>query len=366
MLSQSKKRMAKPKLIGHKWRFSEIWNEALHTLPERPLVKRQHIWASELGQSKIDRYLKMNAHPFSNPPNDRSLRKFSAGHIWEWILGFVLTSTGILKEKQLRGEVELPGLLRVTGKLDFVAGGFVDWDKARADITQMQKLFSASIGDMPPIIFHAAANIINTMQKKYGANPLEEIILEVKSVSSYMSEKIQKTGLPMPHHVLQNLHYVIANKLPGAVNYICKDDCIVSEFSVLPSKPLLKLYHDDVRAMTELINNTGKNYLKNIPEKEPEANFVLGLFRFEKNFMVEYSPYLTYVYNYKTPEDFRLKWQKDISSWNRTFKRVVTGAKMTPLNLSVISEVKKVFPEFDLYVEKAKKSGVFDVAEDDD
>lgn len=357
---------SKIKIIGHQWQFASLWNEALSSLPERPLVKRQHIWASELGGAKVDRYLKMMGHKMSNPPNDRSLRKFAAGHIWEWILGFVLTTTGILKARQLRGEVELPGLLKVSGKLDFIAGGPVDWEKAKADIKQMQQLFSASIGDMPPIIFHAADRIITNMQKKFGSNPLEEVIMEAKTVSSFMSEKIQKSGAPMVHHTLQNLHYVIANKIPGLLAYVCKDDCIITEFSVLASKPLLKMYHDDVSEMTELIKGAGKNYLKNLPNKEEEVNFDSKVFRFEKNFYVEYSSYLKFLYNYDTPEQYRMKWQRSVSSWNRTFKRCVTGANMTDLNKKTIAEAKKMFPEWDVYVAKAKAAGAFQSSDENE
>ena len=113
------------KILGTSWRFSKLWNQSLLSIPDKPLIKRNYIFASELGQSYVDRYLKMWATPYTNPPNDRSRRKFSSGHCWEWIVGLVLTMCGILKEKQLRGEVEIPKCLRVSGRLDFIAGCWI-------------------------------------------------------------------------------------------------------------------------------------------------------------------------------------------------------------------------------------------------
>lgn len=356
---------SKPKILGHQWRVDSIWNQALTSIPERPLVKREHIWASELGGSMIDRYLKMHAHPMSNPPNARSLRKFSAGHIWECIIGMVLTSAGILKQRQLRGEVELPGLLRVTGKLDFIAGGVVDWDKATHDALQLQRVMTSAIGEIPPIIYHAMTHIISHMRKQYEKNPLEEVILEGKTVSSFMSEKLQKTNRPIDSHVLQNVHYAIANKpLPGSLMYICKDDCIMQQFRVEPTKPILKLYKEDVETMTGYIRASGKKYMNNLPPKEPELQFDEHMFRFSSNYKVEYSPYLEMLYGHKTPELYRLKYGRSITAWNRVFKRVATNQNITPSNRSYMNEMDKAFPDWEKYALKAKKTGFFDKAEE--
>jgi len=40
--------------------------------------------------------------------------------------------------------------------------------------------------------------------------------------------------------------------------------------------------------------------------------------------------------------------------WNRVFKRIVNGDKMTKKNLEVIEEIKRAFPKLDEYVELAK------------
>src|SRR6185369_12622647 len=108
---------ATTKIIGMEWDFVSLFNEAVRTLPHKPFIKRDNIWASELQGDAYSRYLKMWAHPMTNPPNERSNRKFIMGHVTEWIIEMILTVTGILQAKQLRGEVQLPGLLKVTGRL---------------------------------------------------------------------------------------------------------------------------------------------------------------------------------------------------------------------------------------------------------
>jgi hypothetical protein len=352
------------KLIGMPWDFSSLMNEAIRCLPERAMQKRSHIWSSEIGGDFTSRYLKMHAHPYSNPPNDRSRRKFISGHCFEWIVQLILTMCGVLKEKQLRAEIELPGMLRVTGKLDFIAGGVVDWEKARADLQQMQKLFATAIGDMPPIVFHSVDRVLFRMEQMFSRVPLQEMIIESKSISGFMFDLVEKTKKMRPGHAYQTLTYVLANKIPGAVVYINKDSFMCQQFEVLPTKPLVKEYHDDIRQMTEYYNASGKNYLKNMPPKAPEVYFMEDDFRFMKDFHIEYSPYLTMLYGYEDFEAFRKRWQPKLIAWNRVFKRCVRGDNITAANKIIISEVEKEFPMWDKYVQLAKKKGVFDKAEE--
>lgn len=353
--------MSQPKIIGIDWDFSSLMNEAIRAMPEKPMQKRSHIWASELGGSFVDRYLKMHAHPYSNPINDRSKRKFVSGHIFEWIVNIILTLTGVIKEKQLRGEVELKGCLRVSGKLDFIAGGIVDWEKAKEEVKHIRNLFAASIDDMPPIIFHSLERVLWRMEQMFSRIPLKEVILECKAVSGFVFDLIEKSQQPRNGHPLQILHYILANKneYDGELLYINKDAFMCNQFSVTSTKDLLKKYRDDVKTMTELYNNSGKNYLKNIPQKESEVMFEDGGFRFMKNNHVEYSPYLTMLYGYKDIDEFKLAWQKRITGWNRVFKRIVKGENITPANKIIIDDMKTVFPLLDKYVVKAKAAGAF-------
>lgn len=358
------------KVLGMDWDFSSLMNEAIRSLPERALVRREHIWASEITGDYCSRYLRMMAHPMTNPPNDRSKRKFISGHCFEWIVQLILTLTGVLKQKQLHGTVELPGLLRVTGKLDFIAGGTVDWEKAKAEVEMMKKLFAVSIGDMPPIIMHSVERVLWRMEQMFTRVPLKEYIIECKSVSAFVSDLMEKTNKPRPKHPFQILHYEIANKMnDGQLLYINKDSFYCHQFEVNPTKQLLKAYKDDVAQMTEYIKGAGKNYLKNMPEKAPEILYYDEEFRFAKNTDVEYSPYLTMLYGYEDFEKFNYRWKYDISAWNRVFKRMVKGDNITPANTAIIKKLEAQFPMVHKFVAKAKAAGAFqkpETEEDDD
>ena len=357
----------KAKLLGMDWRFDSIMNEAIRSLPERPLVKREHIWASEIQGDFCSRYLRMHAHTPSNPPNDRSRRKFVSGHCFEWIIQLILTLTGLIREKQLHGTVELPGLLRVTGKLDFIAGGAnIDWEKAKHEVETIKKLFATSIGDMPPIVFHSIERILFRMEQMFTRVPLKEYIIECKSVSAFVSDLMEKTGKPRPKHPFQILHYEIANKMnDGQLLYINKDSFMCHQFEVTPTKQLLKEYKTDVAQMTEYIKGSGKNYLKNMPPKAPEILFYDEEFRFAKNTDVEYSNYLTFLYGYKDFEEFNYKWKYKIPAWNRVFKRCVKGENITPANTVIIKDAVANFPQWDKYVAKAKAAGAFQKPEEE-
>jgi hypothetical protein len=353
--------MAKAKIIGHPWRFDTIWNKALDSFPERALQARSHIWASELGGSYITRYLRMNAVPYTNPPNARSRRKFMSGDIWEWIVKMVLTTSGILKAHQERTEVELPGLLKVTGKIDFLAGGDVDWDKAKSEISRMEAVFGIAEGDVPAFVTHAMVFVVDEMKKLFKNKPLMLVPFECKSLSTEMMKKVEKKGA-LAHNVLQLGHYIIGTKInTGYLVYICRSDTICNQFEVDRDTRLARLYRADVEHMTNVYNNgfNNRSPLKLAPPKDAEVLFDPVLFRFEKNFQVEYSPYLTMLYNYETPEDFRMRWANTVTNYNRVFKRLVKGENVTDKNKIVIAEVTKWFPDWDKYIYKAKAEGAF-------
>lgn len=366
------------KLIGMPWDFSSLFDEAVRCLPERPMIKRDYLWASELGMDAYSRYLRMWAHPMSNPPTLRSRRKFIMGHIVEWIVGLILTMCGILRSKQLKGEVQLPGLLRVSGKMDFVAGGEgIDWVKAKEEVNRIRLLFAISMDDMPPIIKHSVDYILARMETMFTRVPLKEYIMEIKSISAFLMKLMQESNQPRPRHTLQPLHYLLANKdIPEAqLLYVSKDDALLKSFYISPTKQLCKLYKDDVQMMTNYYNNSGKNYMKNLPPLEPEMLFEEDSFTFQKNMNVQYSNYLTLGWGYKDYDEFENRWAKVKSSWNRVFKRhVLEGTtvertvkgkttssvlKLTPANIEIIKEAQKLFPQWDGYVTKAKKAGVF-------
>lgn len=350
----------KTSLIGVPWNISQIWNETLDRPVARPLVPRDYIYASEIGKSLCDRYLKMYGVTPTNPPNTRSLRKFQAGDSWEFITGMMLSAAGMLKKQQIRVEVKLPKLLRVSGRLDFVVGAPADYNAAKENIRKMQEQMELIGWSLPPFFFNAIDKFID----KYKGQKLIDVIAEIKTVSSFMMEKIQKTASPMPHHVFQNFHYVYGNDAgitTGKLLYVCKDDCIMEEFLVENNEELLQQYILDVKKITKAykVGFNPKNPLELMPEKEPAVLFEEGVWRFAKNWNVEYSDYLTLLHGYATPEAYRMAWQYKTSSWNRVFKRCLRNDRMTDKNKEVIADALKHFPNWDKLVAKAKAAGAF-------
>jgi len=359
------------KLIGHDWTFAEIWQESFKIMPERPLQKRNYMYASELGGSYYDRYLKMNGVPYSNPFNFRSKGKMMSGKFFEAVIKMVLIGTGIFKRDQIRSEIELPGMLRVSGRTDFFAGGDIDWDAAKVNAESMKQMFAFCFDDLSPFVNHMTDTIIVHFQNLFGKAPLMEKILEVKSVSGFVFQLIERGNKPRRGHPLQTLHYLLGNKQiqQGLITYISREDVSLQEFDIKRDKALLKEYHDDVATMTEYYNAGAMNFKKNVPPKDPEVQFEEAVFKFVKNNKVEYSPYLTYGYGYKNIDDFKNKWDKTITKWNTAFKRhalegTPTGKLGNPLKLSddnkrTADEVRAVFPDWDKYVKQAKKEGIF-------
>jgi hypothetical protein len=332
------------------WSFGQIWNDSL-IKEDRPSVERDYIYASELGGAFIDRYLKMKGVKPSNPPQPRAQRKFQAGNIWEWIVRFILLRAGILKSQQQRVKIELPGCLLVSGKLDFGAGGYMDWEKAREDIQALH---------LPDFIEWCSEKIILDLRAKYGNKPLKKKILECKAVSTYVYERNEKLNKANPDHRLQLFHYVYGAPLDqGDIIYVCKDDCRVKEFPVYNIEgELLESYKTDIKTISDYFSNSEK------PPLEPELIWEEGTCKFKKNWKVEYSKYLTMLYGYTDMDHFKAIWDGNLKSWNYTFKRCINGSNMTEANKKAMEECRKFFPRFDELVDEAKLKGILEIEEE--
>ena len=334
--------MQQPKVTS--WTLFETWNKSIDLGREDRVVEpRDYIYASELGQSMIDRYLKMTGVAPTNPPNARSRRKFEAGNLWEWVLKSILLRAGILIDDQRRCEFQYPGMLSVHGRLDFIAGGKPDYERAKVEIKKMM---------LPEVTMRAAEEIVQDLQNRFP-NGLKEITLELKSKGSMLYDRIEATGKAEPHHILQAFHYLKSQGTTEAhIVYLCRDDCRMTEIGVYNPSEVELTYKDDIKLMTYYILN------KIQPEKEPLMTFNTDTFKFSKNWKVEYSPFLEMLYGYKDPMEYYEEYSKKAAQWNRVFKRCVDKAKMTPLNLEIIKDIEKNCPNFEELVEAAQKAGV--------
>jgi len=340
--------------------FFGIWNKTLETRQPRIMKPRDYIWASEMGQAKIDRFLKMKGTEPTNPPNARSLRKFQVGHEWERHVKLLLSLSGIHKKSEEYLTFQYPDLLKVTGRADFIVGGKPDWDMAYKRIKDI-----AVLGDD---IYQSNDDfylrVIKNFEAAFGTKEMRTVILEIKSTSSFMYELMERTGQPQKHHALQLYHYLKSSGIEeGHIIYVSRDDCRLIEFGVFLNSNLEEEYRTDIKLMTDIYRSDVQ------PDKELEVLFDTVTGKFRANWKVEYSDYLTMLYGFKEPMEYRERYDRDVASFNRTMKRCVDGAKMTPLNLEVIEKATALFfPNWQELVTTCKSlaaKGAMDTTEED-
>ena len=317
------------------WSFASIWNQSIEQgKPDRPFEPRETVWASELGGSMVDRWLKMKATPPSNPPNARSVRKMEAGQIWEQILGFVLSRAGLVVNSQERLKYEYPGLLPVSGRLDFIAGGQPDYDKALA----------ASENDfawLPQFLSRAVKEIVKRLKEQFP-NGLEQIMLEIKSCSGFMFDIYEKRETASPNHKLQLFHYLKSkNMREGHVVYVSRDDARLLEIGVFNPSPLEEIYKNDVETITGYVRADER------PPLENPIVFDQDLGKFSANWKISYSNYLTMLYDIKDQTEFDEKYKPIAERWNRVLTRVMEGKDMTENNLAALKEMNEAGFELD-------------------
>ncbi len=316
------------------WSIMSIWNDSLER-SDRKIEPRERLWASELGGSMIDRYLKLKGTQYTNPPNSRSMRKFMAGDIWEWIIKTVLIRAGIPFTTQDRVELKYEGMLPVTGRIDFIAGGDINYDEALKRI---------EVEDIPDFIKKPVQAIIERFKTDYP-DGLPKKIIEIKSVGSYIFEDLLARDNPRTHHMLQGAVYALSTGLPTDIVYVCRDDCRLLQYSIDSIVPALeKEIKEDLAKVTEFYKND------QLPPKEEMILWDKDVKKFKTNWKIQYSPYLSLLYTCKdengvekqidTPDEYFEQYSPMVSSWNRVITRIKEGKEMTKSNLEKIVEMK--------------------------
>lgn len=314
--------------MSNVWSLAKMWNKALEQVDTRVIEPRDRIYASELGRSDIDIFYKMQGETPTNPPNERSQRKFHAGDLYEWFVFLILKKCGVLIAKQIPVKSKLEGCVEVSGRLDYIAGGMPDYDKGQEKIDELINEL-----EMPPLFHLVTKNFIEILRKEYP-NGLDEKVLEIKSVANFGFEKIEKTGKALAGHDLQNFHYSHDLQKEGALCYINREDLRMYEIPILPNDPkLLERY-------TEKVKRVSGYYLENqVPEPEPMILFDEDTGRFSKNFNIEYSPFLKKIYNIERPDQYDEVISPIVGRWNRVVGRIKGGKPMTKDNQLALDEM---------------------------
>lgn len=350
-MGKSNNSTIEPKTLN--WSLAQLWNEVAYK-ENKELRKRDYVYASEIGMPFYDRYLKMKATPYTNPPNSRSLRKFLAGNIWEYTVRQILIACGVFRHEEVKIDAEpYSDCLSVHGRCDFIAGGFIDGELSRLNVSKLQ---------LPDFLFVIAEKIIDSLEGK----TLEEKILELKSISTFAMDKVERMGEPMPNHTLQGYHYQKNGKIKAEVAYICKDDCRMAQYQIVEehSEPL---YRKDLEQMTLYFSK------KKPPPLAPLLVFDEIFGKFSKNLYVEYSPYLSH-YGFDSPDDYRMKISY-LDKWNRALNRFVlaeTGCKtptgkpivVTPKNNEIKTAIIKAGYDFRSLVECKIRIGSDEIEDD--
>lgn len=338
-----------------KWSLQSVWDKAFEEAKWDAIKQRDYLYASELGTSHIDCFLKMKGVPYTNLPTSNARRKMEAGKVWESIVLFVLSRVGIIKAHQGKHDIQLaPNLLSVHGKLDMMAGGAIDIETAK-EVNREAKFFMETLR-MPSIYTDIAERMINEILAEAEGKEiiLDKYILECKSVSAFVWDLIEMRGEPSPNHRLQTYHYMMGAKLEtGKVIYINRDDCRIREMYVNTTQEI----HDEYIDWLTPISTAWANDM--LPQKEPLIIFNEANCKFYKNTMgVEWSRYLTQLYGYENPQAYRDDIGDKVTKANYSFKRLVEGKKITDSNTAAIRTIEEYFPNLEELIQLAQARGI--------
>ena len=235
--------------------FAQIWNKAFETENSREFKARDYLYASEIGGSTYDIVQKMRGILPTTPPNGRSLRKFQAGNTFEFIVKMALMQLGLYKESQDRVMAKHGDLLNVSGRLDFIIGGVINFDSLAKLKENLQ------LGDgLEHSLFCIAKGFsewYKEYQKENGDIEIPNEIWELKTCSSMIYDMIEREGKAKVPHENQIYHYVFNHKSirNGRIIYICKDDMRMQEFCVSAAdERLKKQYFKGIANITEVYN----------------------------------------------------------------------------------------------------------------
>ena len=307
------------------WGVAGVWNSSLKNMEIRAVQERDHLWASELGKAPVDVFYHLAGTTPSNPPNYRSMRKFEAGNVFEWIVKLMFKRAGIMIDEEVHCKHQYSGLLEVTGRLDVLAGGKPDFSTAIAELKAL---------DMPQVFIRAAEEMKFYFDTHYSGQILSPKPIEIKSLSSFMFEALLARKSAVQAHRMQLTHYLKALGFEsGSILYICRDDLRMMEVPVMLEGKAEQEYKEAIEL------HSGYQKTKTLPPLEEPVVYDLDTGKFSANWKVGYSMYLTKLYGLADQAEFDEKYRSAPTKWNSTLKRFREGSKMTPLNLARMKEM---------------------------
>lgn len=313
-----------PKPFG----IAEVWSKGFAEQPERELLPRNYLWATDLGKPPIEVWLKMKGTKPTNPPNDRAKMKMEAGNIVEGVIRTIFKRAGVLKAQQIEANTIVDGV-EIHGKLDLIAGGKVDKEAAIKYMDSLEDALSDGLK-------RAALKTIEYLETKFPEG-LPEQPFEIKSIATFGMDAMELSRRALRVHRLQAEHYLFTLGYPAMqLSYVCRDDYRMIEHAILPTPENHQEYLEAVKELGIWIKSDI------MPPKAPLIMFDTESGKFTKNLGVEWSNYLELIYGFKEPREYSEIYGKKATSWNNVLKRVRDGASMTAKNLEYIAEMKEM------------------------
>ena len=292
--------------------IQEIWNKSFD-LKNYEAKPRNYLRASEIGKPFLDVYLACKGIEPSNPYDERIMRKFEAGRLFEWLIGNVFRKSGLeVKSNESIPPIEIPDCLRVYGHYDFLVSGGANWKEAEERVKAEK---------FPSGIESVCLNLVKWLRERYpivygpdgkmiaGLTP---ILYEIKSVNSMVfwanSDRLLEA---YPEHVLQLYTYLRGlNMESGRILYVSKDDLTLREFEVSKTFDLVTKWMKWVEGVSSYILNDAQ------PEPEPDIVYDSEEVRWDINWKMERSVYLTHITGL-SKEDWSAKWRAECTARNR-------------------------------------------------
>lgn len=276
-------------------RLQELWdiynNEKSEE--ERKIKSKDYISAGEIGFPFLDRWLKMKGVKPSNPYEPRVKRIFNAGNAFHDTVKETFKKLGILVDTEQY--IEIPATkktLKIIGYYD-ARVKIKDWNKVELSSESRKQL-----------------------AEKYTLKPNVEYLVEIKSINSnafWYHKNFIAQGYK--HHQFQLYTYLKATNIQqGKLLYISKDDLTLEETPIfLNNEKLAQEWQKDVETITYYYKNNIK------PKKEADLIFNRTRNRYEKNWRVGRSLYLTYITG-KTKKEWEDETTLKVKAFNKKLK----------------------------------------------
>ena len=279
--------------MANNWNISSLVKDLI-TFNQSDPSPREEIWASDLGKTHLDTYLKMKGVKYTNPTDGNGMFNFFMGKAIENGLTQMLLDCGIAHETQERIEIKLPNCLPVVGKPDVLLE-VKDWDET---IKNIKITSDDSNEERLEVKKQKLIGLVREWQKNYPGG-LPKTAFEVKSTSEWGFNNGKMVGFKKayPHYFLQAYTYLYGLNLPEVhLLFISKGSKMMTEeIVILKNEEVEREWKEEIKMITD-------NFKKDTEPAPPELMTINGWGKEAMNWELNYSPYKDYTLEKYYPE----------------------------------------------------------------